>query len=83
MLGCDVTPEVPTSDGRIDMVLKTKRCIYILELKYKKNADTAIDQIEAKDYAAAFADDKRKKYKVGIYFSEDRKSIDDWKVEAL
>ena len=83
MLGCDVTPEVPTSDGRIDMVLKTKRCIYILELKYKKNADTAIDQIETKDYAAAFADDKRKKYKVGIYFSEDRKSIDDWKVEAL
>ena len=23
ILGCDVTPEVPTSDGRIDMVLKT------------------------------------------------------------
>lgn len=41
--------EVPTSDGRIDMVLKTKR----------------------------------RKYKVGINFSEDRRSIDDWKVDAL
>jgi len=83
ILGCDVTPELPTSDGRIDMVLKTKRCIYVLELKYKKDAETAMEQIDHKDYLAAFADDKRKKYKVGINFSEDRRSIDDWKVEAL
>lgn len=83
MLGCDITPEVPTSDGRIDMVLKTKRSIYILELKYKKDAGTAMEQIDHKDYAAAFADDKRKKYKVGINFSENRRSIDDWKVEAM
>ena len=83
ILGCDVTPEVPTSDGRIDMVLKTKRSIYVLELKYKKDAKTAMEQIDHKDYLAAFAYDKRKKYKVGINFSEDRRSIDDWKVEAL
>ena len=83
ILGCDVTPEVPTSDGRIDMVLKTKRSIYVLELKYKKDAEMAIEQINSKDYTAAFADDKRRKYKVGINFSKDRKSIDDWKVEAL
>ena len=83
ILGCDVTPELPTSDGRIDMVLRTKRSIYVLELKYKKDAETAMEQIDRKDYAAAFADDKRKKYKVGINFSEDRRSIDDWKVEAL
>ena len=83
ILGCDVTPEVPTSDGRIDMVLKTKRSIYVLELKYKKDAEAAMEQIDSKDYLAAFADDSRKKYKVGINFSEDRRSIDDWKVEAL
>ncbi len=83
ILGCDVTPEVPTSDGRIDMVLKTKRSIYVLELKYKKDAETAMEQIDRKDYAAAFADDSRTKYKVGINFSEDRRSIDDWKVEQL
>ena len=83
ILGCDVTPEVPTSDGRIDMVLKTKRSVYILELKYKKDAEAAMEQIDSKDYLAAFADDSRKKYKVGINFSEDRRSIDDWKVEAL
>ena len=83
ILGCDVTPEVPTSDGRIDMVLKTKRSIYVMELKYKKDAEAAMEQIDCKDYLAAFVDDSRKKYKVGINFSEDRRSIDDWKVEAL
>ena len=83
MLGCDVTPEMPTSDGRIDMVWKTKRSIFVLELKYKKNSAVAMEQINRKDYAAAFADDKRKKYKVAINFSEDRRNIDDWKVEEL
>lgn len=75
--------EVSTSDGRIDLVLKTKRSIYVLELKYNKNVETAMNQIDRKDYIAAFADDKRKKFKVGINFSEDHRSINGWKVEAL
>lgn len=33
-----------------------------------------MQQINRKDYTAAFADDKRWKYKVGINFSEDRRS---------
>lgn len=53
MLGADITLEQPTSDGRIDMVLKTDDCIYIFELKYGKDAETAIAQIENKKYAAA------------------------------
>ena len=76
----DITLEQPTSDGRIDMVLKTDDCIYIFELKYGKDAETAIAQIENKKYAAAFADDKRGKVLVGINFSEDSRTIDDWSV---
>ena len=83
MLGADITPEQPTSDGRIDMVLKTDDCIYIFELKYGKDAETAIAQIENKKYAAAFADDKRGKVLVGINFSEDSRTIDDWVVKRL
>ena len=48
MLGADVSPELPTSDGRIDLVLKTVDCIFIFELKYGKDAITAINQIEEK-----------------------------------
>ena len=83
MLGVDVTPEQPTSDGRIDMVLKTTDSIYVFELKYKKDAATALAQIEDKKYASAFADDKRKKVLVGINFSEDNRTIDEWEINIL
>lgn len=80
MVGADVRPEVPTADGRIDLVLYTKTSIYVLELKYEQDADVAMLQINQKDYAAAFAEDGRKVYKVGINFSADRRSIESWQV---
>lgn len=80
MLGADVRAEVPTADGRIDLLLFTKKSIYVFELKYGQSADVAMLQINLKDYAAAFAEDGRKVYKVGINFSADRRSIESWKV---
>ena len=82
MVGADVRAEVPTADGRIDMVLFTKTSIYVLELKYEQDAQVAMRQISDKDYAAAFAEDGRKVYKVGINFSADRRSIDSWQVTS-
>ena len=81
MLGADVKVEEPTPDGRIDMVLKTDTAIYVFELKYNKSADVAIQQIKQKDYAKIYAGDGRKIEKVGLNFSEDRRSLENWKVE--
>ena len=81
MLGADVKVEEPTPDGRIDMVLKTDTAIYVFELKYNKSADVAIQQIKQKDYAKIYVGDGRKIVKVGINFSEDRRSLENWKVE--
>ncbi len=81
MLGEDVTVEHATSNGRIDLVLKTAKSIFIFELKYKKSANAAIAQISDKDYAKTFADDNRKVVKVGVNFSEDQRSIEDWSIE--
>ena len=81
MLGADVMVEEVTPDGRIDMVLKTDKTIYIFELKYNKSAEVAILQIKQKDYAKIYANDGRKIVKVGLNFSEDRRSLDNWKVE--
>ena len=78
MLGEDVKVEHATSNGRIDLVLKTEQSIFIFELKYEKSAGTAMTQICGKDYAKAFADDCRKVVKVGVNFSEDQRSIEDW-----
>ena len=81
MLGANVKVEEPTPDGRIDMVLTTDHTIYIFELKYNQSAEAAIRQIEQKDYTKIYADDGRKIVKVGLNFSEDRRSMEDWKVE--
>lgn len=45
------------------------------------NVDAAMAQIEQKDYAKVFADDARKIIKVALNFSEDQRSIEDWKVK--
>ena len=82
MLGTNVKVEEATTDGRIDMVLKTEKTIYIFELKYNKSAEKAMKQIEDKDYAKIFADDGRKIVKVGLNFSEDRRSLESWKVDG-
>ncbi len=81
MLGANVTVEEPTPDGRIDMVLKTDKTIYIFELKYNKSAESAIQQIVQKDYSRIYASDSRRIVKVGLNFSEDRRSLENWKVE--
>lgn len=81
MLGADIKAEQPTSDGRIDLVLQTNQTIYIFELKYNKSAQVAVQQIKAKDYAKLFTGDKRTIVKVGINFSKDRRSIEDWHIE--
>ena len=81
MLGADVKAEETTSDGRIDMVLKTEKTIYIFELKYNQSAKVAINQINQKDYAKIFTDDGRRIIKVGVNFSEDSRSLESWKME--
>lgn len=80
MLGADIHPEYQTSNGRIDLLLKTKKSIYVFELKVDQGSEVAINQIVNKAYASAFADDNREVYKVGINFSKDQRTMDDWKI---
>ena len=80
LLGFYVKVERTISDGRIDMVVKTKDYIYIFEFKYDKDADTALRQIDEKGYAKPFAADHRRLIKVGVNFSRQHRCIDDWKV---
>ena len=78
--GADVSAEEQTSDGRMDIALKLPNAIYIIELKYGKTADEAVDQILKKDYAVRFAADHRPVWAVGLNISQDRRTIDDFKV---
>ena len=79
-VGADISAEEQTSDGRMDIALKVPDAIYILELKYGKTAEEATDQIIAKDYAVRFATDTRPVWAVGLNISEDRRTIDQYRI---
>lgn len=51
--------EYHTSQGRIDLVLKTDRYIYVMEFKLNGTAEEALRQIEERQYALPFASDPR------------------------
>jgi ATP-dependent exoDNAse (exonuclease V) beta subunit len=73
-----VDVEISTATGRIDMVLKTNTRIYVMEFKLDKSAEEAIAQIDTKDYLISYQLDDRKKVKVGINFSSETRTLDDW-----
>lgn len=81
LMSLEVTTEYRTSNGRIDLMIKTDKYLYIIELKLDKSAQEALDQINEKNYALPFAADGRKIIKIGINFSTKTRTISEWKVE--
>jgi hypothetical protein len=57
--------------------------IYVMELKYDKDVQEALDQIDRKGYAKKYALDGRPVTKVGIVFSSTERNISDWQASAL
>lgn len=78
--GADVQAEEQTADGRMDITLKLPDTIYIIELKYGKTAEEAVEQIMKKDYAVRFAADSRPVVAIGLNISQDFHTIDDWRI---
>ena len=81
LFGIYVDVEVHTPTGRVDIVMKTARALYLFELKLNMSAQAAMDQINLKDYASKFALSGLPIVKVGINFDPDRRTIGDWKTE--
>ena len=80
LLGFYVEVERPTSDGRMDLIVKTTDYVYIFEFKLDKSADKALQQIEDKGYALPYAADPRRLFKIGVNFSSEQRRIEEWKV---
>ena len=75
--------EKETSQGRIDCVLECPDYVYIFEFKLNSTAEAALKQIDEKGYAQPYAADKRKIYKVGISFSSETGTVNDFGYKAL
>ena len=92
MLNAYVRTQVKTINGRADMVVHMPRAIYVFELKINGTAKEALQQINTKGYAIPYQTERlhddnapsgiaRRVVKVGIRFSTETLSIEDWEIE--
>ena len=81
LTGYVVDVEVHTPNGRVDIVMLTHTRLYIIELKLNKNAQTALQQINLKNYAQRFALCGKPITKVGINFDSSKGNIENWEIE--
>ena len=80
LLGYYVDVEVHTPRGRVDIVLRTKTTLYVMELKLDKSAGEAMEQIDLKNYPERFALCGLPVVKVAVSFDSERCTIGDWKI---
>lgn len=80
LLGYYVDVEVRTPRGRVDIVLRTKTTLYLMELKLDKSAGEAMEQIDLKNYPERFALCGLPIVKVAVSFDSERCTIGDWKI---
>ena len=76
-----VYTEKVQSHGRVDCIVETPDYIYIFEFKLNGKAAEALKQIEEKGYAAEYASDNRKLYKIGIVFSSETGTVSEFEVK--
>lgn len=81
LLGFYVEVERHTSNGRMDALIQTPDYIYIIEIKVGQSAAIALQQIDDKQYAAPFATDHRRLFKIGLNFNPTTRTIDDWGIK--
>ena len=81
MMGFYNHAEYHTAMGRADVIIKTDKYIYIMELKRDSSAEAAMQQIKDKEYAKPFMADGRKLILVGANFRADMCALDGWIVE--
>ena len=89
-IGVDLSAEVTTSRGRIDMVCFAPGNVVIVEMKVASGqeagecaADEAVRQIRERGYAERFACDPRRVQLIGISFDCSKHNIAAWRCEEL
>ena len=82
MLNVYVVTQQKCAGGRVDMVVHMPDTIYVVELKINGTAQDALDQINSRNYALQYATSEKKVVKVGVRFSTESKTVEDWIVET-
>jgi hypothetical protein len=71
--------QVRQAIGMPDVVIHTPNYIYIIEIKLNSTSEAALQQINNKQYAAPYLTDGREIVKLGVNFSTETRTINEWK----
>jgi hypothetical protein len=66
--GIKAQSEYSTDHARIDLVLEFPKIIYVIEVKFNKTAQEALEQIEAREYYTRFIGEKKPIILLGLNF---------------
>lgn len=80
LLNSKVDVEVKSILGRADIVMQTDEDVFVMELKVDDTVETALTQIDEKDYAIKWSADGRKVTKCGISITSDKRNITHWRI---
>lgn len=80
LLGAYIKVEEDSAIDRADAVLHMPDTIYVMELKYDKSADEALQQIDDKGYLIPYSADGKRLVKVGVNYDSDKRTIGEWKI---
>jgi len=83
ILNAVVETEVKSVLGRADVVIKTTKDIFVLELKVDGDVDDALQQIDSKGYAIPYSVDGRKVSKCGVVISSELRNISNWRITDI
>ena len=83
MMNVAVLTQVKSCRGRADAVMFSPDAIFIFEIKINKSAKEALAQIDDKGYMVPFEADGRRLVKIGISFSTETRTIEEWVYETV
>ena len=73
--------EKETSEGRIDCVVECPNYVYVMEFKMDGSAQSALEQIRERGYTKPYLTDKRKVFSIGVNFSSEKGTIEEYVFE--
>lgn len=84
LIGIDMQSEVATDKGRIDLVAKTSKRIYLFEFKFNTDPAVALAQIERQKYYERYLHENKEIVLVGLSFNRPEKQlVIEWKQNKI
>ena len=82
MINCRTYTQVKNATGRTDCIVHLQDSIFVMEMKLDGTADEALHQIDEKGYMIPYQADGKRVVKIGISFSSQTKTVEEWKIRC-